>query len=97
MNALLARLAEVLNATTDIMGNLLLGIHGNAPRVDGAETTLAEVWGAIPPIRKISGARLWTANRGSAVDATFDDLGSNRGAGTPSPREVKAVLPGLGR
>ena len=46
---------QVIGATTDIMGNLLLGIHGNPPRP--AEPTLHEVQGAIPPIRLISGAR----------------------------------------
>ena len=86
---------QVLNATTDIMGNQLLGIHGAAPR--SAETTLSEVMGAIPPVRgNIGGARLWTANRWSAVDATFDTTGANNGAGTPSPQEVSAVLTGLG-
>ena len=83
---------QVIGATTDIMGNLLLGIHGNPPRP--AEPTLHEVQGAIPPIRLINGARVWTANRFSAVDATFDPTGSNNGAGTPSPAEVMRVLPG---
>ena len=50
--------------------------------------------GAIPPIRLINGARVWTANRFSAVDATFDTSGANNGAGTPSPAEVMRVLPG---
>jgi hypothetical protein len=87
--------SEVMNATTDIMGNKLLGIHGAAPR--SAETTLGEVMGAIPPVRgNIGGARVWTANRWSAVDATFDPKMSNNGAGTPSPQEVSAVLTGLG-
>ena len=68
------------------------GIHGNPPRP--AEPTLHEVQGAIPPIRLINGARVWTANRFSAVDATFDTSGANNGAGTPSPAEVMRVLPG---
>ena len=89
-----ALLPEVINASTDIMGNHLLGIHGSPPR--SAETTLKEVWGAIPPIRKINGARIWTANRWSAVDATFGTDASNQGAGTPSPKEASAVLTGLG-
>ena len=84
----------MINASTDIMGNHLLGIHGSPPR--SAETTLKEVWGAIPPIRKINGARIWTANRWSAVDATFGTDASNQGAGTPSPKEASAVLTGLG-
>jgi hypothetical protein len=71
------------------MGNLLLGLHGNPPRA--AEPTLSEVWGAIPPIREIGGARVWTANRFSAVDATFDSHGANNGAGTPCPAEVAAI------
>ena len=51
--------------------------------------------GAIPPIRLINGARIWTANRFSAVDATFDTSGANNGAGTPSPSEViRRALPG---
>ena len=66
--------AQVINATTDIMGNALLGIHGAPPR--SAETTLKEVWGAIPPIRgAVGGARLWTANRWSGV-RTFGDFSS---------------------
>lgn len=85
--------AQVLSAPVDVMGNLLLGLHGNPPRA--AEPTLADVWGAIPPIRRINGARVWTANRFSAVDATFDESGANNGAGTPCPAEVGAVLPSL--
>ena len=38
--------AQVLNATTDIMGNALLGIHGHPAR---APPTLSEVTRAIPP------------------------------------------------
>ncbi len=71
---------------------LSTGIHGNSPRP--AEPTLHEVQGAIPPIRLINGARIWTANRFSGVDATFDTSGANAVAGTPSPAEVMRVLPG---
>ena len=85
--------AEVMTASTDIMGNALLGIHGH-PEVS-AEPTLAEVYTAIPPIRSINGARVWTANRVSGVDATLDSAASNRGAGSPDPTMVRAALPGL--
>ena len=82
-----------INASTDLMGNRLLGLHGNPPRSD--EPTYKEVQGAIPPIRNINGARVWTANRFSAVDATFDNSMSNFGAGTPSPAEARKVLSSL--
>lgn len=82
-----------MNASTDIMGNKLLGIHGHPPRL--SEPTLKEVEGAIPPIRDI-GVRVWTANRFSGVDATFDASMANNMAGTPSPAEVAHVLPNLG-
>ena len=65
---------EVLGATTDLLGNTLLGIHGHPPR--SAEPTLAEVAACIPPIRGIKSARVWTAARSSGVDATLDEAGS---------------------
>ena len=84
---------SVLNATTDIMGNKLLGVHGNPKRA--AEATLAEIYTAIPPLRSVNGARVWTANRGSGVDASLDARASNRGAGSPDTSLIKEVLPGI--
>lgn len=84
--------AEVLAATTDVMGNALLGIHGHAARPN--EPTLDEVAAAIPPLRSINGARVWVANRESGVDCTFDASGANFGQGTPSPSLVSSALPG---
>ena len=83
---------EVIDAPTDLMGNILLGIHGNPSR---EPPTLAEVASAIPPIRSIKDARLWTATRGSGRDATFDESMANMASGTPSPAQAASVLPGL--
>lgn len=76
------------------MGNALLGLHGHP--TPAAEPTLAEVMGMIPPLRGINSARVWVANRESGRDATFDRAGTDFTAGTPSPNEVRRVLPGLG-
>eukprot|EP00966_Prymnesium_polylepis_P327046 7382913-Prymnesium_polylepis.1 len=84
---------QVLNASTDLMGNALLGIHGHPER--SAPPTLAEVSAAIPPLRSIREARLWTATRGSGRDATFDDRMANMGDDTPTPAQAASVLPGL--
>ena len=75
--------AEVMAATSDIMGNTLLKRGG---------FNLAEVTTAIPPLRSIQQARLWVANRVSGRDATFDNTGSNWVAGTPSPANVAKIL-----
>ena len=76
---------EVLNASSDIMGNLLLGIHGFPARAE--EPTLSEVLIAMPPLRHLgswggNGARVWTASRGSGVDCVFDENGANHLSGT---------------
>ena len=76
---------------TDIMGNAFLGLHGYPQR---PEPTLAEIRAAIPPLRAINGARVWTANRESGRDASFDAQASNNVAGSPSPFLVHRVLPG---
>ena len=87
---------DVLNATSDVMGNRLLGVHGY-PRRD--EPTLTEVSAAIPPLRHLgswggSGARVWTASRGSIVDCVLDENGENHLSGLPLPRLVASRLPG---
>ena len=79
--------AQVLTAKTDVLGELLLR--------EGDDPSLARVTEAIPPLRSINGARVWTANRESGRDATFDSQGSNRVAGTPSPEQAGKVLTGL--
>ena len=89
---------EVLNASTDIMGNTLLGIHGHPAREH--EPTLAEVTSAIPPLKNLgswggNGARLWTASRGSLVDCVLDENGEAHLSGLPLPKLVAARLPGL--
>ena len=71
--------AEVMANSTDILGNSLLGIHGHPSR--RTEPTLAEVTKAIPPIRSINHCRIWTANRESGRDATYDRTMSNFFAG----------------
>ena len=73
------------------MGNAFLGLHGYPER---PEPTLIEIRDAIPPLRTISGARVWTANRESGRDASFDAQASNNVAGSPSPILVQKVLPG---
>ena len=85
--------AQVLTAATDVLGNGLLGIHGHPKRA--TEPTLREVAELIPPLRSIRDARVWTANRESGRDATFDAFGVNRGMGTPSPVWVARALPGF--
>ena len=94
--------AEVLAAQTDLLGNQLLGIQGFEPRA--AEATWDEVAAAIPPIRSIgafaNGAgnpRVWTANRESGRDITFDETGYNHLSGAPGPANVQHLLPGLRR
>ena len=89
----------VLAAETDVMGNLLLGIHGNSPRK--AEVTLDEVTAlGIPPLRTFSSVgngipRVWTANRESGRDITFDGTAYNHLSGTPGPMQAARLLPGI--
>jgi len=67
---------DVLNASTDLMGNKLLGIHGNPFT---GEPSWDDVASVLPPLRKIGafypGARVWVANRESGRDITFDEQG----------------------
>ena len=81
--------AEVLAAPTDVLGEALLGGSGDDP-------SLAAVAAAVPPLRSFNGARVWVANRDSMRDASFDGSGANGGAGTPSPAQANALLPGYG-
>ena len=82
---------EVLQNTTDILGNSLLGIHGHARRKH--EPTLAEITTIIPPLRSINSCRIWTANRISGRDATFDRSMENFGAGGPTPVDTFRGFP----
>ena len=59
--------AQVLNATTDIMGNALLA---------QPSFNLAQVTTAIPPLRSFA-PRIWVANRVSGRDATFNSDASS--------------------
>ena len=82
---------QVLNASSDLMGNALLA--------NSSEPRLEDVWNAMPPLRHLgswggAGARVWTATRGSAVDLVLDELGECHLCGTPSPKQAAARLPG---
>lgn len=83
---------DVLGSPVDLLGNALLGIHGHPSRP--TEPTLEEVTAAVPPIRLINSARVWTANRESGKDATFDEKAGNPTGGTPNPDHVNNILPG---
>ena len=89
----------VLSAPSDVLGNQLLGIHGHPPRI--SEPSLAEVMSAVPPTRAFGNSfdpkdtvRVWTANRESGKDVTFDPSGSGGASGTPIPAQVMKQLPG---
>eukprot|EP00440_Ansanella_granifera_P019137 gb/GFBE01020791.1/.p1 GENE.gb/GFBE01020791.1/~~gb/GFBE01020791.1/.p1 ORF type:complete len:845 (+),score=132.62 gb/GFBE01020791.1/:1-2535(+) len=84
--------AEVLAAKTDLLGNWLLGVHGNPPR---DEVTWDAVKKAMPPLRQFNGGRVWTANRESGRDAAFALDGTNHIGGTPDPSDAARYLPGL--
>lgn len=82
---------QVLNASSDIMGNRLLA--------RGEDPQLEEIMHAMPPLRHLGswggqGARVWTASRGSGVDAVLDETGSNHLSGMPQPALVVSRLPG---
>ena len=82
---------QVLNFSTDLLGNGLLAQQG--------EPLLVDVWHAMPPLRHLGswggqGARVWTGARGSAVDLVLDENGENHLSGAPFPKLVAARLPG---
>jgi hypothetical protein len=89
----------ILEAETDVMGNMLLGIHGNSPRK--LEVTLDEVKAlGIPPLRSISSVgngipRIFTAGRESGRDVTFDASAYNHLSGNPTPQQAARLLPGI--
>jgi hypothetical protein len=62
---------QVLSAPGDILGNTLLGIHGQPAR--SCELTYDEVRGYAPPLRLFQNTHVFTGSRGAAVDVTFDD------------------------
>ena len=91
---------QILSSPVDILGNFFLGIHGFPKRQ--REVNWNEVANSIPPIRKIglfaNGAgtpRVWTANRESGRDITFDGQGYNHLNGAPGPTNVQHILPGI--
>ena len=90
--------AQVLAASSDLLGNQLLGIHGFQRR---DEPSWDQVANAIPPIRNIgayaNGAgkpRVWTANRESGRDIVLDGQGNNHLNGAPNAQIAQRFLTG---
>ena len=91
---------QILSSPVDILGNFFLGIHGFPKRQ--REVNWDEVSNAIPPIRNIGISangvgtpRVWTANRESGREITFDGQGINHMNGAPGPQNVNHILSGL--